>query len=95
MVPVETPDTTPLDEPIVATVVVVLLHTPPVMELLSVVVLPTHKLGTPVIEEPVPTDWKTLGKPSAQYLKPVERVTTFAALPQPAPATFGVLITLR
>jgi hypothetical protein len=43
------PDNTPLSEPIVATAVLLLLHVPPVVVLLNVVVLPTHTAVMPVI----------------------------------------------
>jgi len=48
-VPVATPVTTPDVDPIVATLVVVLDHLPPVDASLSVVVDPTHTLSVPVI----------------------------------------------
>ena len=48
-VPVATPVTTPDVDPIVATLVVVLDHRPPVDASLSVVVDPTHTFSVPVI----------------------------------------------
>ena len=46
--PCETPVTTPAI-PTVATAVLLLLHTPPVVTSLSVVVLPAQTVGVPVI----------------------------------------------
>lgn len=48
-VPGAIPVTIPEDVPTVATDVFVLLHEPPVMELLKTVELPTHTLAIPVI----------------------------------------------
>ncbi len=48
-VPVDTPVTMPLDDPTVAIVVFVVVHVPPGVALLSVVVLPTHIAVVPVI----------------------------------------------
>ena len=48
-VPALTPDATPLKEPIVATAMLLLLHVPPIVASLSVVVLPTQTAVTPVI----------------------------------------------
>lgn len=47
--PAATPVTTPVDEPIVATVTLLLAHVPPVLALLSVVVAPVHTDVVPVI----------------------------------------------
>ena len=48
-VPGLTPVTTPEADPTVAIVVVPLVHVPPLVALLKVVVLPTHIVMTPVI----------------------------------------------
>jgi hypothetical protein len=48
LVPGDTPVTTPVPE-IVATVGVPLIHTPPVVALASVVVLPVHTVKVPVM----------------------------------------------
>ena len=50
-VPVETPDTTPSETPMVATPVASLIHVPPPVLLLNVEEEPTHKLVVPVIAE--------------------------------------------
>ena len=47
--PVEIPETIPVDEPMVATEVLLLLHMPPGVASESVVVVPAHKLVAPVI----------------------------------------------
>ena len=51
--PPDTPDTTPPPAPgpgvIVATVIVPLVHVPPVIALLNVIVDPWHTLGSPLI----------------------------------------------
>jgi hypothetical protein len=47
-VPAATPVTIPVDEPTVATPVLLLLQTPPGERLLSVVVLPAHTVDAPV-----------------------------------------------
>ena len=49
VVPPETPVTVPLVEPILATDVVLLLHTPPVLASESVVLLVPHTLNVPVM----------------------------------------------
>ena len=49
-VPDDTPYTIPEPVPTVATVVVLLLHEPPLVMLLSDVVPPTHRDGEPVID---------------------------------------------
>jgi hypothetical protein len=49
LTPEARPDTIPLRDPIVATARALLLHEPPVVVLLNVVVLPTHTLVVPVI----------------------------------------------
>ncbi len=49
-VPAATPDTTPLPEPTVDTDVVPLLHVPPAVALLSVVVSPAQTLFVPDME---------------------------------------------
>jgi len=43
------PVTVPVEDPIVATPVLLLLHTPPLVELVNVVVKPTHTLVVPPI----------------------------------------------
>jgi hypothetical protein len=48
-VPTDTPFTTPVPDPTVATVVLLLLHAPPAVALLREVVEPTHELPLPVI----------------------------------------------
>ncbi len=48
-VPEATPVTTPVDEPTVAIAVLLLLHVPPDVALLSVVVLPWQTLAVPVM----------------------------------------------
>jgi hypothetical protein len=48
--PVATPETTPVTEPTVATALLLLVHTPPLVALVSVVVAPLHKVAAPVIE---------------------------------------------
>lgn len=48
-VPAATPDTTPVDEPMVAIVVGVLLHVPPPVASASVVVAPAHNDIVPVM----------------------------------------------
>jgi len=48
-VPVVSALTMPLDDPMVATVVLLLVQVPPLTELLNVVVVPSHKLVEPVI----------------------------------------------
>jgi len=45
------PVTTPVDEPIVATPVLALLHVPPEGEELNVELLPAHTVKAPVIAE--------------------------------------------
>ena len=52
-VPALTPKTTPVPDPTVATPVLALTHVPPAGVELSVVVVPTHTLGEPVMGEPV------------------------------------------
>lgn len=47
--PAATPVAIPVDEPTVATAVLLLLHVPPVVALFSVVVAPTHAESVPVI----------------------------------------------
>jgi hypothetical protein len=49
-VPVATPVTIPLVNPMVATDVALLLHVPPVVELVNVVVPPEHALAVPDME---------------------------------------------
>ena len=49
-VPDATPDTAPLDAPTVATDVLELLHDPPAVPLVSVVVEPTHTTAVPAFE---------------------------------------------
>ena len=51
--PTDTPVTTPVDAPIVATPCVPLVQLPPVGVLLSVVVKPMHRFVVPVIAETV------------------------------------------
>jgi hypothetical protein len=48
-VPSETPTRTPVDEPIAATAVLLLVHTPPGVASLSVVVVPAQIVVVPVI----------------------------------------------
>jgi hypothetical protein len=48
-VPEATPVTTPVVEPTVAIAVLLLLHVPPDVALLSVVILPGHTLAVPVM----------------------------------------------
>ena len=48
-VPAVTPVTIPLDDPIVATAVLPLLHAPPEVPLVNVVVLPMHTESVPPI----------------------------------------------
>lgn len=48
-VPAATPVTIPVPDPIVATDVLLLVHTPPLDALLKVVVVPGHAVSTPVI----------------------------------------------
>jgi hypothetical protein len=48
-VPDDTPNTTPLNEPTRAIAVLLLLHMPPLVALLSVTEAPTHMLVVPVI----------------------------------------------
>jgi hypothetical protein len=48
-VPALKPDTKPLSEPTMATTVLLLLQMPPAVEVLRVVVLPTHTAVMPVI----------------------------------------------
>ena len=48
-VPAKTPERIPLPEPIVATVVVLLTHVPPVKPSLSVVVAPVQTVDDPAI----------------------------------------------
>ncbi len=48
-VPAVIPDTTPVPAPTVATAVLLLLHAPPVLVVLSVVVCPTQALVLPVM----------------------------------------------
>ncbi len=43
------PVTVPVEEPMVATAVLLLLHTPPLVALVNVVVKPTHTLIVPPI----------------------------------------------
>jgi len=50
VVPAVTPVTTPLLVPMVATVVLLLLHEPPAVASLSVVVRPEQTLAVPVME---------------------------------------------
>ena len=49
VVPANTPVTIPVEEPIVATVGVLLLHVPPVVASLNVVVEPSQTVNVPVI----------------------------------------------
>jgi hypothetical protein len=49
VVPLETPVTMPVDEPIVATEVLVLLQVTPAVASVNVMVLPTHTAGGPEI----------------------------------------------
>jgi len=49
VVPVATPVTTPVDEPIVAVAVFADVHTPPLVALLRVVVLPEQTVAVPVM----------------------------------------------
>lgn len=49
VLPPDTDVTTPDDGPMVATPVLPLLHVPPAVALLSVVVLPLHRVSVPVI----------------------------------------------
>jgi hypothetical protein len=46
-----TPDTTPVEEPIVAVVTSLLLHVPPLVLLVKFVVAPTHTAAVPVIPD--------------------------------------------
>lgn len=48
-VPAVIPDTIPVPAPTVATAVLLLLHAPPVLVVLKVVVCPTHALVLPVM----------------------------------------------
>ena len=48
-VPPLTAVSTPVDSPMVARAVLLLLHVPPVVALLSVMLLPVHGLDTPVV----------------------------------------------
>jgi hypothetical protein len=50
VVPPVTPVTIPEDEPIVAIDVLLLVHTPPVVESVNEIFPPTHTLVAPVIE---------------------------------------------
>jgi hypothetical protein len=54
-VPADNAETTPLEDPTVATVVLELLHEPPSEALLSVDVAPSHMLVFPVIAGNAPT----------------------------------------
>jgi hypothetical protein len=49
-VPPETPVTTPVPEPTVATAVAKVLHVPPVVVVLNEVVAPTHTTVVPVMD---------------------------------------------
>jgi hypothetical protein len=49
VVPALTPDTTPVEDPIVATDVLLLVQVPPPVALLNAVVPPTHTVVVPVI----------------------------------------------
>ena len=51
VVPAEMPETIPVEEPIVAMVVLPLVHTPPVIASLKVTGLPAHVFSTPVIAD--------------------------------------------
>jgi hypothetical protein len=48
-VPADRPVTTPVDEPMVPTVTLLLLHVPPLAELLSVAITPIHMVDGPEI----------------------------------------------
>ena len=52
-VPADTPVTTPVDEPIVATAGVLLLQVPPVVLLVNVVIAPIQVVSVPVIGEDI------------------------------------------
>jgi hypothetical protein len=54
-VPFVTPVAVPVDEPMLATAVLLLLHVPPVEALLSDIVDPGHNAATPVIGDADPT----------------------------------------
>jgi hypothetical protein len=56
VLPVATPVTTPVPEPTVATAVLLLVHLPPLMVLLSVPVAPAHTDDGPVIAESALTE---------------------------------------
>ena len=49
LLPIVTPETIPLDDPTVATAVLLLLHVPPVDALLNVAAKPTHIAEPPEI----------------------------------------------
>lgn len=53
-VPAAMPETRPVEEPMVAMAVLLLLHMPPPVASVSRVVVPTHKLEAPVIAAIVP-----------------------------------------
>ena len=49
--PYDTPVTTPVDEPIVAMPVLPLVHVPPLVASLMLVVKPAHTVAVPVMDE--------------------------------------------
>jgi hypothetical protein len=83
-VPAAIPVTVPLTEPTVAIPVLELLHTPPVVALVSVVVAPAHTVLDPAIADALPT--LTLLK---DKLKPQVLLTPYimAATPLEIPVT--------
>ena len=79
-VPAKTPVTKPLPEPTVATVVVPLLHVPPVVASLKLVVKPAQTFKVPVIAE-----GNGLTVKIAVVIQPVGKVYVIVALPLATP----------
>lgn len=82
VVPATRPDTTPVPAPIVATEVALLLHVPPVLVLLSVVVAVAHTCVAPVIAAGV-----AFTVASAVRIQPPGNMYVIIALPAVTPVT--------
>jgi len=83
-VPVATPLTVPVEEPIVATPVLLLLHVPPDVVELSVVLLPAQMLVVPVIEAGV------LFTVNVEVAIQLPILYVIVAVPAPAPVAVPV-----
>lgn len=85
-VPDATPVTTPLDEPTVACAVLLLVHVPPAILLLNVVVWPTHTVGVPVI-----TDGAAFTVNDVVREHPVLKVYVMVTVPAATPVTIPLV----